>query len=95
MPPDIGYGKRAKERFQVLNCNVRIESKGVLGRFGSKAHCASLINLSTSGMQVVCYDMLKGIAQHAANRWLKKVKKCRFRSDLLGIELTQNKKGLH
>jgi len=62
MPPDIG--KRAKPRFQVLNCNVRLELKGFLGRFGNQMHCASLINLSTSGMQVICYDMLKAQKQY-------------------------------
>jgi len=56
MPPTVG--KRAKERFQVLHCNVRLESKGMLGFFGNEMHCASLINLSTSGLQVISFDML-------------------------------------
>jgi len=62
MPPDVG--KRAKPRFQVLSCNVRLELKGLLGRFGNQMHCASLINLSTNGMQVICYDMLKAKKQY-------------------------------
>jgi len=56
MPPSIG--KRSKDRFQVLDCNVRLESKGILGRFGNQMHCASLIDLSAAGLQVVSYDML-------------------------------------
>lgn len=57
MPPSIG--KRNKDRFQVTNCNVRLESKGLFGRFGNQMHCASLVNLSATGIQVVSYDMLK------------------------------------
>jgi hypothetical protein len=57
MPPTIG--KRAKARFQVLECNVRLATKGLLGLIGNQMHCASLINLSTSGMQVISHDMLK------------------------------------
>ena len=53
-------GKRVKERFQVLHCNVRLESKGMLGFFGNQMHCASLINLSTSGMQVISFNLLTG-----------------------------------
>lgn len=56
MPPTIG--KRVKDRFQVLECNVRLETKGLFGYFGNQMHCASLINLSTSGMQVISFDML-------------------------------------
>lgn len=56
MPPIIG--KRVKNRFQVLDCNVRIQLKGILGLFGNQMHCASLINLSTSGIQVISFDML-------------------------------------
>ena len=57
MPPTIG--KRVKDRFQVLECNVRLVTKGLFGLLGNQTHCASLINLSTSGMQVVSYEMLK------------------------------------
>ena len=62
MPPTIG--KRAKERFQVLNCNVRVELKGFLGRFRNQMHCAGLVNLSTSGLQVVSYEKLKTNRQY-------------------------------
>lgn len=62
MPPTIG--KRVKNRFQVLECNVRLELKGILGIFGNQMHCASLINLSAGGMQVITYDMLKTQKQY-------------------------------
>ena len=62
MPPTIG--KRITDRFQVLECNVRLESKGILGLFGNQMHCASLINLSAGGMQVISYEMLKNQKQY-------------------------------
>ena len=66
MSPTVG--KRAKERFQVLHCNVRIESKGMLGFFGNEMHCASLINLSTSGLQVISFEMPVSLRQACAGK---------------------------
>ncbi len=60
----LTIGKRVKDRFQVLECNVRLESKGMLGLFGNQIHCASLINLSAGGMQVISYNMLKTRKQY-------------------------------
>ena len=51
--------KRTKGRFRILDCNVRLESHGILGRFGNRMHCASAINLSPNGIQVISSDMLK------------------------------------
>ena len=62
MPPPIG--KRTTNRFQVLNCNVRLKSKGRLGLFGSQIHGVSLIDLSTTGMQVVSFEMLVARKQY-------------------------------
>jgi len=62
MPPTIG--KRVKDRFQILDCNVRLESKGMLGRFGNQMFWGSLINLSSSGIQVISSDMLKTKKQY-------------------------------
>jgi len=62
MPPVVG--KRAKSRFRILDCNVRLESKGILGRFGNQMHCASAINLSPNGIQVISSDMLKTKKQY-------------------------------
>jgi len=56
MPSPIG--KRVNNRFQVLNCNVRLKSKRILGLFGNKLHGTSLIDLSTTGMQVISFEML-------------------------------------
>ena len=52
-------GKRVKSRFRILDCNVRLESKGILGRFGNQMHYASTINLSSNGVQVISSDMIK------------------------------------
>ena len=57
-------GKRVKKRFRILDCNVRLESKGILGRFGNQMHCASTINLSPNGIQVISSDMLKTKKQY-------------------------------
>jgi len=62
MPPTIG--NRVKDRFQILDCSVRLESKGILGLFGNQTNCASLINLSSSGIQVISNDMLKAKKQY-------------------------------
>jgi len=62
MPPTIG--KRVKDRFQILDCNVRLESKGILGRFGNQTNWSSLINLSCSGIQVISSDKLKTKKQY-------------------------------
>ena len=52
-------GKRIKKRFRIPDCNVRLESKGILGRFGNKMHYASVFNLSSNGVQVISSDMIK------------------------------------
>lgn len=62
MPPTIG--KRVKNRFRVLNCNVRLESKGRLGLFKNQIRGASLIDLSTTGIQVVAFEMLVARKQY-------------------------------
>lgn len=62
MPPAIG--KRVKNRFQVRNCNVRLESKGKLGLFKNQIRGASLINLSTTGIQVIAFKMLVARKQY-------------------------------
>jgi len=62
MPPIAE--KRVESRFQILDCNVQLESKGILGRFGNQMHCASTINLSPSGIQVISSDMLKTQKQY-------------------------------
>ena len=63
MPPIAE--KRVESRFQILDCNVRLESKGIVGRFGNQMHCfASTINLSPSGIQVISSDMLKTQKQY-------------------------------
>jgi len=62
MPPRIG--KRVKNRFQVLDCNVRLKSIGILGLFGNQMHRASLINLSASGIQIISNDILKDQKQY-------------------------------
>jgi len=56
MPPTIG--KRVNNRFQVLSCNIRLKSKKMLGLFGNQIHGASLIDLSTTGMQLISFEML-------------------------------------
>ena len=62
MPPVAE--KRVESRFLILDCNVRLESKGILGRFRNQMHFASTINLSPSGIQVVSSDMLKTQKQY-------------------------------
>ncbi len=62
MPPTVG--KRVKSRFQVLDCNARLESKRIFGLFGKQTYWGSLINLSPSGIQVVSSDMLKTQKQY-------------------------------
>ena len=62
MPPTVG--KRVKSRFQIPNCNVRLESNGIFGLFGKQTYWSSLINLSPSGIQVVSSDMLKTQKQY-------------------------------
>jgi hypothetical protein len=62
MPPTVG--KRVKNRFQILDCNVRLESKGIFGLFSKQTYWGSLINLSPSGIQVVSSDMFKTQKQY-------------------------------
>ncbi len=62
MPPTVG--KRVNSRFQILNCNVQLKSKGVFGLFGKQTYWGSLINLSPSGIQVVSSDILKTQKQY-------------------------------
>ena len=62
MPSSIG--KRINNRFQVLNCNVRLKSKGILGLFGHQIHGTSLIDQSTTGMQVISFEMLMARKQY-------------------------------
>jgi hypothetical protein len=62
MPPVAE--KRVESRFLILDCNVRLEPKGILDRFGNQMHCASTINLSPSGIQVISYDILKTQKQY-------------------------------
>jgi len=57
-------GKRVKKRFRILDCNVRLESEGMLGRFGNQTHRASAINLNSNGIQVISNDMLKTKKQY-------------------------------
>ncbi len=56
--------KRVESRFKILDCNVRLEPKGILGRFGNQMHCASAINLSPNGIQVISSDMIKAQKQY-------------------------------
>ena len=53
-------GNRKNTRFQVLNCRVQLKSKGILGLFGKKIYQLSLIDLSSSGLQAISTEALKG-----------------------------------
>jgi len=55
-PPVIG--KRINNRFPVLNCRVQLKAKKIMGLFGKKFYHLSLIDLSTTGIQVISSQKL-------------------------------------